>query len=640
MRLFRKRIVYFFSIFVIVIVASYFRLSYIDLVEYKADEAINVFLSSRPLFGHEMPPGGTVSSVGILNFPLMNYLLFPIVLFTLNGMYISFVIAVVNVISIAAFFLMFKRYHGFLTALFSTFLLSIAPWAIFFSRKIWIQDFIVPLLVPFLYSFYKIKTDKNPSYWLLYAFSFMLLFQIHQTLLFFLVPFTLLMLSSKGRFVFFPALIGLLLGSVPLIPYILFELQNGCPDCSIIFHSSKSLDVSRDFLLFFRPLQISGIGDLFFLMGDDIAEFAQRYHLAFSSRKVFYLQYIFVPVSIVIFWLRNSKYRIFVYSALLVPTLYFVFRIHPKIHYFIVLLPFLFLFVGDSTSYLFKKNFFFKFTIIFLLICFFAASVLFHKSFFSFVGVRGSLSGDYGDTYKNYQKNIENKFQDYLSNPDLEEMILSYSVPETTFIGTSQFPLMLFDYVSVKNEISALEKQYKKVPVDRRAFNKLIAYYTREINSETLMVLRDKRKQYPFYGRIYNMTFDRYLKSNWLRYHRVEGFYIDAPRHWKVSTEDELITVFGDKLKIEINFSKTNGYLEAEGVFENYSPHLNVLGNKAERRLCVGDGFICGVEFDPILYKKKVIRITYLPIDSITRKEFESSVQTLDAVVSSLRIEK
>lgn len=62
---------------IIILSALIFRITNLRLIEFKVDEAINLFLASRSLFGQSFPPGGTVSSIGILNPPLFNYFLLP-----------------------------------------------------------------------------------------------------------------------------------------------------------------------------------------------------------------------------------------------------------------------------------------------------------------------------------------------------------------------------------------------------------------------------------------------------------------------------------------------------------------------------------------------------------------------------------
>ena len=95
---------------VILILASFFRIINLDLIEFKSDEAANLLISSRQLFDKPIPPGGTGSSVGVLNPPFFNYLLIPLTYITLDPKVITFFIAFINVLAIAFFFMIVKKY--------------------------------------------------------------------------------------------------------------------------------------------------------------------------------------------------------------------------------------------------------------------------------------------------------------------------------------------------------------------------------------------------------------------------------------------------------------------------------------------------------------------------------------------------
>src|SRR5579859_1625744 len=128
-----------FLLSLILLIAGVLRLLVVQYIEFKGDEALNLFLATRPLFHHPFPPSGITSSAGILNFPLINYLLFPIAIFTLYPPSISFVIALLNVLTIGGFFLLFSKYHGKLTGFVASIIIAVSPWMILYSRKIWEQ---------------------------------------------------------------------------------------------------------------------------------------------------------------------------------------------------------------------------------------------------------------------------------------------------------------------------------------------------------------------------------------------------------------------------------------------------------------------------------------------------------------------
>ena len=144
-----------FVLFLIVIgLSAIFRLTNLDLIEFKTDEASNLFLSSRLLYGHSLPPGGISTSTGILNPPLFNYLLLPFTFISTNPKFITFIIAFTNVIAIGFLYLIIKKYYNITLALIVSLLIAFSPWAIIFSRKIWPPDMV------FLFLYYHLEGPR------------------------------------------------------------------------------------------------------------------------------------------------------------------------------------------------------------------------------------------------------------------------------------------------------------------------------------------------------------------------------------------------------------------------------------------------------------------------------------------------
>ncbi len=231
----------------VVFCAAIFRLTNLNLIEFKCDEAINLFLASRPLFGHPFPPGSTVSSIGILNPPLLNYLIFPFTLVSIDPKAVSLFIGVLNTLAIGLFFLLVDKYYNRMTALIASILLAFAPWPILLSRKIWAQDFIFPLTIPLLFSLHKIVFEKKEKQWTTFVFFSLLLIQLHQSTIFFLAPLTLFLLLSKVKWSFKYIFVGLILGVVPVIPYLLYFLN----DPQAIFVAKERLTNNYYPIIFF-----------------------------------------------------------------------------------------------------------------------------------------------------------------------------------------------------------------------------------------------------------------------------------------------------------------------------------------------------------------------------------------------------
>ena len=197
--------------------ALIFRVTNMDLIEFKDDEAVNLFLAARPLFGHQFTPGSTISSVGILNPPLINYILFPLTLLSLDPKIITLYIGLINSLAIGFLFLILRRYYGLLVGFIATILLALSPWSIIYSRKIWPQDFILLLLIPWFLSLHKLFVDNKPQYWALYTGFSLLLIQLHLPSVFFIVVATALLLIHKTSLSSRYLLIGFILGLLQLL---------------------------------------------------------------------------------------------------------------------------------------------------------------------------------------------------------------------------------------------------------------------------------------------------------------------------------------------------------------------------------------------------------------------------------------
>lgn len=499
----------------VVLLASIFRITNPDLIEFKADEGINLFLSTRPIFGHPFPPGGTVSSLGVLNFPLMNYILFPIVSISADPRFIVLFIGLLNSIAIGALFLIFNRYHGMKIALISSILLALSPWAILFSRKIWAQDLVMPLTIPFILALHKILLEKKGNYWILYIISSLLLIQIYHSALFFIIPLSIL-LFLKRRPKIKHILLGSIIGIVPALPYFIYQLTNSCPDCTTFIAVKERLSPSFYPQIFIRPLQIMGRGNMQSIIGEDMVTFLREFPLIFQMQKVFYLEYVLLPLGFILFWKKYKEFRPLLRAIIILPVIYFVFRIEPFIHYFLITLPFLFLLTAFGIKWLLDNNRIILRSIgAFSLMLLIFASVLFNYAFLELVKKGNGLKGDYGRTYIKTREFHESMFANYKSDSHYQEMIITSYIPPNLLHGDIGIAKMIYSKEGIEKEMPQIEERLKKVPEDPRMHSKLIYYYTRTIpTKETIKLLEKKSKDIPGYFPIYSEVKNFYYTKN------------------------------------------------------------------------------------------------------------------------------
>ena len=419
------------SFIFISLVAAAFRITNLDLIEFKGDEAINLYLAARPVFGHPLPPGGTISSIGIVNTPLLNYILFPFVLISTNPKIVSMLIGLLNSTTIGLLYLVFRHYYGFKSALISCIFIALSPWAVIYSRKIWAQDFILPLMVPLILSIHKIVKEQKPQYWILYTFSSLLLIQLHQPSLYFVAILSSLIFVYQRKISIKYTTIGIILGLLPLIPYLLYQLSNSCPACTSFGAASQRFSENYDLIHFFRPLQIMSQGNFRFILGDDVLTMATSYPLLFSLRRLFYLEYLLIPLGGFLFLKQFPKLKVLVWISILLPVIYFVSRVVPHMHYFVTLIPFLALLLGTVFTWLISnKHTFIKYSSIVVLILLISISAWYNFAFFDLLRNTQEIKGDYGTIFAVIQQRTNKTYDKYKDLPEYEEILLNSYVPK------------------------------------------------------------------------------------------------------------------------------------------------------------------------------------------------------------------
>lgn len=494
-----------FLFLIITLAATLFRITNIQLIEFKGDEAVNLFLASRPLFGHPFPPGGTVSSMGILNPPLINYILFPFTLLSLDPKMISLFIGLVNSFAIGFLFLLFRKYYGLLIAFIATILLAFSPWSILYSRKIWPQDFLLLFLVPWFYSIHKIVIEKRAPYWVLYIAISLLLIQLYLPSLFIVALTTIFLLKQKTSIALGFVFLGLVLGILPFFPFISYQLANNCPDCTALFDARQRTSTTYDIVTFLRPLQIINQGNFSFILGDDFVTFASEHPFVYNIRRVFYIDYLLLPLGMFFFWRKWKNLRFLVFVTLFLPILYFLLRIVPHMHYFIVLTPLFFLFLAFTFAKLLTVDIPpIRFGSLLILALLITVSIGFNIAFFDLLQLKKGLQGDYGSAFVVKEREVRNRLEKYKDSREYQEMFLASFMPRSFVHADSPGGKMLYQRETTEKNLPLLEQRLTEVPEDARIQLELIAYYTHSpITSSTVEYLEKKSKDFPGYRLIF-----------------------------------------------------------------------------------------------------------------------------------------
>lgn len=473
------------QIIIIIFFAVFFRLFYLDLIEFKYDEALQTFQTYLFYQQPFLPQIGMTASTGVHNFPLFNYLLIILGLFSQNPKYLSFLIALINVIAIILFYFLTGKIYGSGIAFISALSLSISPWAIIFSRKIWAQDFILIFAVPFFYFLQKIIISKKSINIIKFAFLLFILIQLHASGIFLALAVILIFIFLKIKVNLKKFIIGFLLAFVFVFPFIIFQITSSqfCPDCHAYLAYLKS-PRPFDFENFIRPLQIINGSYFEFLMGKDYGNFINLNPLLSYLNYIFLAEFLIITGSIFYFLKYKRNFLYLPLLVFLISFLYFISRTPSFMHYFVIILPLVCVIYGliFYEFYQLNQNKKYKVAIIFIFLIFFISKFFFSFQFFDYISKKQNIAGDYGPVFKLTETIINQNLETYFMIPEYEEM-KNYGY---IFINTPVFHQKMGDYFISKNYTGYALSEYQKAIED----NPKDAYSSTMINKIKNYILK------------------------------------------------------------------------------------------------------------------------------------------------------
>lgn len=631
---------------IVIVLSAIFRLTNLDLIEFKTDEASNLLLSSRVLFGHALPPGGIATSTGILNPPLFNYLLLPFTFISVDPKFITFIIALSNALAIGFLFLIVKKYYSQTLAFIISLLIAFSSSAIIFSRKIWPPDIVLPFAVVIFYSIHKIIVEKKTKFWIPLSAFLLFVTQLDLAYVFFSLILFLFLLLSKPQINIKYIIFGLVIGIIPLLPYATYQLKNSCPDCPLVFSVGKKLAAERSISLFTIPLKITTQGDFRFVMGDDLITFANNFPFFNKLRGVFYAESILIIFGIFIYWKKYPKLRFLPYTMFFVPLSYFLFRLETSIHYFVILMPFLFFFTGIAIyTFLNSKKPILKYLSLFTFLSIIATSIMFNSSFFDLLSKNKGFRGDYGQSLAKTYALTEKEFRDYKRRYDYKEIIISSYIPNSVMHGSSSFAQMLYPIFQTEANLNEIENNLKKFPNDPRIIHRLTVFYTSDATRQTLDILRNKLKDIPSYEIIYNEVKTLYMQRHYKKIYQdmAVPFTFEYPEHWRLIEHREIDLIEVSDENYEFSIQRVSGNQTV--ILDNYNPKdneikiINIFDNEIKKTNCFIKKRYCGT-----IYETFQIDGFYYQIEYQIKNEYkeptdnDNPIKTMDDIVDSLSI--
>lgn len=402
----------------ITLIAVLPRLFFLNLIEFKADEALTVASLQQFIKKPQLIQAGLVSSTGARNFPLFQYLLILPSLISTHPQFLSGVIAAFNSLAIIALYLIIKRFypqkHAFITAS----LMGASPWAILFSRKIWAQDLLPLFAVPIVWLILTIMhRQAKPVHHLLLGIFIALQAQLHASGIFIaLIYIAWLIIAHKHSLK--SLVIGLAIGALPALPYIMLQItsQPFCPDCVSYLSLRQQTSAFSLKHLYKPPLLLTS-----FTWSDIMGESDYQ---AFSTLAPITAVSFLTGAAIIFFFIvglntliRQKPYASIPIFVIALIGLYLLLQVPPRLFYYHVLTPWLAFITATGLIRQFQKS---GSELLYAAIAgMIFIHLLFMGLFFNYLASHQQVMGDYGVTYQQSQAWVAAAIAPYQSRTDL-----------------------------------------------------------------------------------------------------------------------------------------------------------------------------------------------------------------------------
>lgn len=462
----------------IILIAAYFRLAYVDLAEFKGDEARDAFVAKNFVENGIVPLVGAPTSVGGNAGPFYYFILSVPFFISANPIVASAFIAILNVVAITLTFKFSKEFFNERIALIASALVVASPFALIYSRKIWNPDLLFPFSVVLLYSLYSFAIKKKSKYLVPIGISFAILLQLHPVTLF-LSPIILFVLVKFRKTVHAKhLLLGLVAAFLLFSPFFYFELQNGFKNTETLASTFSLFKFDKINMIGIQHIASLTSGSGFdYILGDSAKTF---YSSIFNLQQFFSVENILLFFAFLYLLYKSKKtfsegLKYFILLMwIVVPILILFFFTGPQYpHHLIMLYPVQFLAIAILFDSVFAKTGKInhgreiKALTFLLLIFILSAQMIFSQSFLSFLNNNGGTNGFYeiGVKYKldvaKYASNTSENFSlSYSEKPNDIGLEYRYmlSLFNKTLSDNPAVQYIVVNQLSGSNESQALSK--------------------------------------------------------------------------------------------------------------------------------------------------------------------------------------
>lgn len=405
------------------LVAALLRFSALDLMEYKRDEGAMIQLVSKLVDDGVFLTRGQLSSKGTHNSPLASYLLAPAWVVVQSPIALAWLIALFNVAAVGVTYWIGQRFLSPRAGLVASACMAVSPWAVFLSRKIWLQD-MVPLFSALLLAatlVLVIESRRRAIFWVLLWSG--VVAQLHMTGYLVVGAVLLFLVVHRPRISPLALVLGLVALGGLYLPYGVFLAGGGWKEWLALLSHRGGAGNPTSWLQQIEPIwHLVNLGNLAGLIGE--TSYYLDVKLGLSAFLLYPLaaleRWVFIGSFVWLAWTllhpRRESQRLRPLGALLclwivllaAACLLAPWRCPP--HYYVATLPALFLvlgvgvdrgiagiraFLGTGSKYRVASG-----LVSLALVGILLTQVHFTATIFSLLRVKGGASGEYGVAYR------------------------------------------------------------------------------------------------------------------------------------------------------------------------------------------------------------------------------------------------
>lgn len=227
-------------LFLILLVGALLRLFNLDYMEFKADEANNLFMAADLVSGKAIPLVGIPSSIGTYNPPLFIYLMAIPLLFSRNPVIAAGFVALLNCAALGLTYVFCRRYFGQIVAIIAAAFFAVNPWEVFYSRKIWQQDLLPLFVIGFFFALFAVVCEGRKKHLLTCFACLAAATQLHLSSIYFFVVLVLVLAWFRPKIRWGTYLEGIVISLSLYVPYLVFDLLTRGYNAKMYLHALSS----------------------------------------------------------------------------------------------------------------------------------------------------------------------------------------------------------------------------------------------------------------------------------------------------------------------------------------------------------------------------------------------------------------